>query len=368
MAAFLQRFSGPGRFLSDPPSTDPFHTPPVPGGGRAGILLVNLGTPAAPEPPAIRRFLAEFLADPRVVELPRALWLPILYGVVLPLRPRRLQAKYAGIWMAEGSPLLVHSRRQADAVQLELAARGHDVTVALAMRYGEPSVEAGIRQLREAGCRRILVAPQYPQYSASTTATIVDCVAAHAARLRDQPEFRFIQRFYDDRGYIAAVAHRVRDAWSRHGRGEKLVMSFHGLPKRSVELGEPYYAECLQTGKLLAEALHLAPEHYVVTFQSRFGAAEWLQPYTEPTVVALAGQGVKTLDVVCPGFTADCLETLEEIAQENERAFVAAGGQALRHVPALNDDPAWVGALSSLFERHLQGWETRPARTPGGEA
>ena len=353
-----------GRFLAETLRGDPFTTPPVPGGGRVGVVLVNLGTPAKPEPREIRRFLAEFLADPRVVELPRLLWLPILYGAILPLRPRRIRAKYASVWLPEGSPLMVYSRQQADAVQAELKARGHDVDVVLAMRYGEPSLAQGIEQLRAQGCRRILVAPLYPQYSASTTATIVDKVAQHAARLRDQPEFRFIQRFYDDRGYIAAVAHRVRAAWAEQGgRGQKLVMSFHGLPKRSVQLGEPYFAECVQTGRLLAEALHLTPEQYVVTFQSRFGAAEWLQPYTEPTLKALAAAGTKTVDVVCPGFTADCLETLEEIAQEGAEVFTEAGGESLRYIPALNADPAWVGALSSLLERHMQGWETRP---PGG--
>ncbi len=348
-----------GRYLPEAVSGDPFAREAEPGGGKVGVILVNLGTPAAPETPQIRRFLGEFLADPRVVELPRWLWLPILYGAILPLRPRRIRDKYASIWLDGGSPLMVYSEQQSRAVAAELAARGHQVDVALAMRYGEPSLPNVINALRAKGCRRLLVAPLYPQYSASTTATIVDKVAAHAARLRDQPEFRFIQRFFDDRGYIAALASQVRAHWAAHGRGEKLIMSFHGLPKRSVELGEPYFAECMATGRLLAEALHLSSDQYQVTFQSRFGAAEWLQPYTEPTLKRLAAEGVRQIDVVCPGFVADCLETLEEIRQEAAEAFVEAGGEQLRHVPALNASAAWTGALSSLLENHLQGWDTR---------
>lgn len=351
------------RFLSEPVQGDPFTRPAQPDHGKVGILLVNLGTPAAPEVPQIRQFLAEFLADPRVVELPRWLWLPVLHLAVLPRRPRRIRDKYASIWLEQGSPLLVYSEQKCQAVAQELAARGHHVEVALAMRYGEPSIPTTMDALRAKGCRRLLVAPMYPQYSASTTATVVDRVAAHAARLRDQPEMRFIQRFFDDRGYIAALASQVRTHWAEHGRGQKLVMSFHGLPKRSVMLGEPYYAECMATGRLLAEALHLEPEQYEVTFQSRFGAAEWLQPYTDATLKALAGAGLREIDVICPGFVVDCLETLEEIEQEGADDFKEAGGERLRYVPALNASAAWIGAVSSLLEKHLEGWDTRNPTT-----
>lgn len=362
MTQASKRPSGPSRYLPETLRGDPFTTPAVPGGGRVGVVLVNLGTPERAEPREIRRFLAEFLADPRVVELPRALWLPILHSVILPFRPRRIRQKYASVWMPEGSPLMVYSREQCQAVRAELSARGHDVEVVLAMRYGQPSLAEAITRLRQEGCGRILVAPLYPQYSASTTATVVDKVAAHAARLRNQPEFRFIQRFFDDRGYVAAVASSVRAAWAENGRGDKLVMSFHGLPRRSVELGDPYHAECLASGCLIAEALHLGPDDYVVTFQSRFGAARWLEPYTDAVLRALPGEGVRKVDVVCPGFAADCLETLEEIAQEGAAEFREAGGEVLNYIPALNVQPAWIGALTSLLERHMQGWETRQPR------
>ena len=358
MKRLFARLGEAGRYLPEPRLADPFNRPPDPSAGRVGVMLVNLGTPDAPEKGAIRRFLAEFLSDPRVVELPRVVWWPILNGVILNVRPGKIQEKYETVWMNEGSPLMVWSRRQTEAVDLALQERGYDVDVALAMRYGEPSLAGTLDALRRRGCRRILVAPLYPQYSASTTATVVDKVAAHAALLRDQPEMRFIQRFFDEPGYIAALAHRVRESWAAQGRGQKLIMSFHGLPKRSVELGDPYYAECMQTGRLLAAALDLAPEEYLITFQSRFGAAQWLQPYTEPTVQQLAAQGIREVDVVCPGFVADCLETLEEIALGCEAAFLQAGGQRLRHVPALNDSGIWVQALADLLERNLLGWCT----------
>ncbi len=356
MKRLFERLAGPGRYLPEQVAADPFNQAPAPSAGKIGVMLVNLGTPDAPDSAAIRRFLAEFLSDPRVIEIPRFIWWPILNGVILPVRPGKIREKYAAVWMPEGSPLMVWSRRQADAVRQQLRSRGHEVEVELAMRYGEPSLAGTLDALRGRGCRRILVLPLYPQYAASTTATVVDKVATHMARLRDQPELRFVQRFYDDPGYIAALAHRVSESWAAQGRGQKLVMSFHGLPKRSVELGDPYYAECMQTGRLLAAELGLAADDCIVTFQSRFGAAEWLQPYTEPTVQQLAKDGVREVDVVCPGFTADCLETLEEIALGCEKTFLDAGGKQLRYLPALNDSPAWIEALADLAERNLLGW------------
>ncbi|GAA4327828.1 ferrochelatase [Pigmentiphaga soli] len=330
-------------------------------GARTGLLLVNLGTPDAPTPAAVRRYLAEFLSDPRVVELPRALWWPVLHGPVLMLRPREAARRYASVWTPEGSPLLAWSRRQQAALAAELAARGHEVEVALGMRYGSPSLGQELDGLRARGCGRILALPLYPQYSASTTATVFDALAQRMGRLRDQPELRMVRQFHDDPGYIGALAARVRDFWRRNGRGRLLVLSFHGLPQRSVRLGDPYHGQCLETARLLAQRLELAEGEVMVTFQSRFGAAEWLQPYTEPTLQALARDGVAEADVFCPGFVADCIETLEEIAQQARAAFLRAGGRELRYIAALNDSPEWIGALADMALRNLQGWPTRPA-------
>ncbi|VCU69885.1 Ferrochelatase [Pigmentiphaga humi] len=335
---------------------------------RTGLLLVNLGTPDAPTPGAVRRYLAEFLSDPRVVEIPRPVWLPILYGLVLTLRPRDAAKRYAAIWMEEGSPLAVWSRRQAEALARELSGRGAEVEVALAMRYGNPAIATSMAQLREAGCERILVLPLYPQYSASTTATVFDAVGATLARLRNAPEIRFVRAFHDDPGYLAAMAGRIQAFWQAHGRPRKLLLSFHGLPKRSIGLGDPYYAQCQLTGRLLTERLGLDAEQVEVTFQSRFGAAEWLQPYTEPRLKELAADGVAEVDVFCPGFAADCIETLEEIAVQGREVFLRAGGRQLRYIEALNDDAAWIGALADLAERHMQGWPTRSAGAPSALA
>lgn len=356
----LFRHIWPERFLPETPRDDLFDEhPPAPGPGRVGVLLVNLGTPDAPTPAGIRRYLGQFLSDPRVIEIPRYLWLPILQGLVLRRRPARLAPRYAGIWMEGGSPLLVYSRLQAQGLAQRLAARGLSVEVELAMRYGNPSVAAAMTALRARGCDHILAVPLYPQYAASTTATAVDAVTAHAARLRDQPALRFVKRFHADPGYLDAQAGRIADYWREHGKPEKLVMSFHGLPRYSVELGDPYYRECLQTAALLRERLGLAESEVEVAFQSRFGSARWLEPYTEPTLRELARRGVASVDVVCPGFVADCLETLEEVAQECGRAFLSEGGQQFRYIPALNDSPAWMDALAALVDNHLQGWPVR---------
>jgi ferrochelatase len=331
------------------------------GQGRTGVLLVNLGTPEAPTPGAIRAYLGEFLSDPRVVELPRFMWLPILHGLVLTRRPSRLAPSYAHIWMEEGSPLLVYSRRQAEGVAQRLAARGLDVDVELAMRYGRPSVAEAMRALHERGCEQILVVPLYPQYAASTTATAVDCVAAEAAGMRDQPALRFIKRFYDDPAYLDALAGKIGEFWQANGRPDKLLISFHGLPQRVIEQGDPYLHDCLQTAALLRARLGLSEQQAEVSFQSRFGAARWLEPYTEPRLRALPGEGVASVDVVCPGFVADCLETLEEINQQGRAAFMDAGGRQFRYIPALNDSTAWVDALTALVEKNLQGWPIQAA-------
>ena len=327
---------------------------------RTAIVLCNLGTPEAPEPGAVRRFLAEFLSDPRVVEIPRAVWWPILHGVILRTRPAKSARKYASIWTPDGSPLKVWTEKQAKLLTGYLGERGHRVEVRYAMRYGAPAIAGVLDELKAGGAARVLVLPLYPQYSGTTTASIADAVFDWARRIRSLPELRFVQRYHDDAGYIAALAKRVTDHWMKNGRGDnhKLVLSFHGIPKRAVALGDPYHAECLTTAKLLAQQLGLREDDFVVTFQSRLGRAEWLQPYTEPTLIALAKQGVKRVDVICPGFTSDCLETLEEIAQEGRAAFLISGGREFFHIPCLNDQHEWIAALAAIAIRHLQGWPT----------
>jgi ferrochelatase len=323
---------------------------------RTAVLLVNLGTPDAPTPAALRRYLAEFLWDPRVVEIPRLLWWLILNGVILRTRPARSAAKYASIWTPQGSPLLHWTQRQATLLQDALQRRGHAVLVRPAMRYGAPSLGSVLDGLQAEGATRVLVLPLYPQYAAATTASTFDAVAAWAQRSRRMPELRFINRYHDDPGYIAALAASVRDHWAQHGRGQKLVMSFHGVPARSLALGDPYHCECHKTARLLADALGIDKDAYIVTFQSRLGRAKWLEPYTEPTVQALAQQGVKRIDAICPGFAADNLETLEEIAMEAKEAFLHAGGQRFDFITCLNDRPDWIDALADLSLQHLQGW------------
>lgn len=337
-------------YLPEPPISH--GTPP-----RLGILLVNLGTPDAPSAPAVRRYLKEFLSDPRVVEIPRALWWPVLNGVVLNTRPARSARLYQKIWLPEGSPLLVYSRRQTDALQARFRDAGFPaVELALGMRYGRPSLADALARLRAAHCTRILVFPMYPQYAASTVASGFDALARILTRIRHLPELRFINRFHDHPAYIAALARSVREHWAAHGEPERLLMSFHGLPRRSLDLGDPYHDQCQQTGHLLAAALDLPPERCAVSFQSRFGRAEWLRPYTVPTLEGWAREGVKRVDVVCPGFPADCLETLEEIALGGRAAFLAAGGEQFRYIPALNDRPDWIDALFTIAREHLGGW------------
>ncbi len=325
------------------------------------ILLCNLGTPDAPTPAALRRYLAEFLGDHRVVEIPRPIWWLILHGIILRLRPAKSAAKYATIWTPEGSPLKIWTERQAQALQAWMQQQGHHVTVRYAMRYGNPSMAAQLDALKAEGATRVLVLPAYPQYSGTTTASVFDAVYHWADRVRTIPELRFINRYHDDAGYISALAQRIRTHWQAHGQSDQLVMSFHGVPERTLHLGDPYHCECHKTARLLAQELGLTKEQYTVTFQSRFGKAKWLEPYTEPTVIRMAQAGVKRIDVVCPGFTSDCLETLEEIAQEVREAFLHAGGQAFHYIPCLNDSAAWIEAMGQLTQQHLAGWPTRQA-------
>jgi ferrochelatase len=323
---------------------------------RSAVLLVNLGTPDAPTPAALRRYLAQFLADPRVVELSRWLWRPILHGLVLRTRPRKSAERYARIWSAEGSPLRVWTEKQAKLLAGYLGERGQPVLVRHAMRYGEPSIAHVLDHLKAEGATRVLVLPLYPQYAAATTASAFDAVHAWAARTRALPELRFIARYHDDAGYIRALEQRVREHWRIAGQADRLVLSFHGVPRRALERGDPYHCECRKTARLLGERLQLAPERLVVTFQSRFGRARWLEPYTQATLERLAAAGVRKVDVMCPGFVADCLETLEEIDIEARAAFLAAGGSEFRYIACLNDQHAWIDALAAIAQRHLQGW------------
>jgi ferrochelatase len=329
--------------------------------GGTAIVLANLGTPEAPTAAAVRPYLKEFLSDPRVVEIPRAVWWFILNGIILPFRSKASAKKYASIWSAEGSPLQVHTTRQALLLQGSLGERGHGVKVLPAMRYGKPALTAVLNQLKEEGYGRILLLPAYPQYSGTTTASMWDAVFAHYAKVRNIPELRLVRNYHDDAGYIEALRQSVLKHWEQNGRGEKLVMSFHGVPKRTLMLGDPYHCECHKTARLLATALGLSDDQYLVTFQSRFGKAEWLQPYTAPTLQRLAQEGIRRVDVMCPGFTSDCLETLEEIDMEVRSDFLTHGGAEYRYIPCLNESPAWIAALAGIAERHLQGWPTQVA-------
>ena len=287
----------------------------------------------------MRRYLAEFLSDPRVVELPRWLWLPILHGIVLQTRPAKSAKKYASVWTPEGSPLAVHTIRQTELLRAALAQR----RIEYAMRYGSPTIAEGLKKL--SGCSSVIVLPLYPQFSRSTTETIRDVIGKLSG-----PQVSMVESFHDHPGYVGALAAGIQRHWAAHGRGEKLVMSFHGLPKRAVDRGDPYQDQCLATAKILAGSLRLAPAEYLVTFQSRFGAAEWLQPYTEPTLRQLAKSGTRRVDVVCPGFVSDCLETLEEIAMQGRAAFLEAGGSEFHALPCLNEAPEWIEALAKIVE------------------
>jgi protoporphyrin/coproporphyrin ferrochelatase len=324
---------------------------------RTAILLINLGTPEAPTRAAVRRYLKEFLSDPRVVEIPRLLWWPILNGVILNLRPAKSAAKYAQIWERDGSPLRVHTERQAKLLRGYLGAQAHPALIVdFAMRYGDPSIDAALTRLKQQHCERILVLPLYPQYAASTTATALDAVSDYFRRTRNIPELRMVKHFHDHPAYIAALAESVRRHWTQHGKPDKLLMSFHGLPRYTLERGDPYHCECQKTARLLAEALALAPERYQLSFQSRFGRTEWLQPYTAATLAQWGKQGLRRVDVVCPGFVADCLETLEEIGIEGKADFLNAGGGEFHAIPCLNESDAWIRALAQIALEHLHGW------------
>jgi ferrochelatase len=326
---------------------------------RSALVLVNLGTPDAPTRSAVRRYLKEFLSDPRVVEIPRVLWWLILNLIILPFRSGKSAEKYASIWTGEGSPLKVHTQKQATLLRGALGVRGHSgLKVVMAMRYGSPSLPEVLAQLGAEHCERVLIVPAYPQYSSTTTGSIYDALFGYYAKVRNMPELRLVKHYHDHDAYIDALRDSVLAHWQANGRGSLLVMSFHGVPKRTLLLGDPYHCECHKTGRLLAEKLGLSPRQYMVTFQSRFGKAEWLQPYTAPTLEKLAHDGVGRVDLICPGFTSDCLETLEEIAMEAKHDFLAAGGKEFHYIACLNESPAWIAGLADIAETHMLGWPT----------
>ncbi|MCB1566968.1 MAG: ferrochelatase [Rhodanobacteraceae bacterium] len=319
-----------------------------------GLLVVNLGTPAAPTASAVRRYLAEFLGDPRVVELPRLLWYPVLYGVILPLRGMRSAAAYRRVWTDQGSPLLVESQQLTDGLSHALP----DMRVALAMRYGEPSIPRVLSAMNsDGGLRRLFVLPLYPQYSATTTATVFDAVSEVLRGWRRIPELRFLADYHDDASWLEAAADSVRAHWEAKGRGEHLLFSFHGLPQRYADAGDPYPAQCVAGAEAIASRLGLERRDWSLSYQSRVGREPWLQPYTDLTLDRLAADGVKRIDVVCPGFAVDCLETLEEIAIENAERFHEKGGETLNYIPCLNAAPAHVAALAALVRRQTADWQ-----------
>jgi len=342
---------------------------------RIGVLLVNLGSPAAATAPAVRRYLAQFLSDPRVVEIPRALWWLILHGVILRVRPAASARKYQSIWTAQGAPLVLHTRRQTQLLAGWLGERmkreglpADGAKLAFAMSYGEPDIAGRIAELRAAGCDRLLVLPLYPQYASSTTGSVFDAVTAVLRRRRFVPALRHAAPFYDDAGYVLALARRVNAYWEKHGQPDHLVLSFHGLPKYTLDRGDPYFCHCQKTGRLLARELGYREGQWTLAFQSRFGRAEWLKPYTAEVLRDLGRKHTGRVDVFCPGFVSDCLETLEEIAMEGRQIFLDAGGRELRYIPALNDLPEWIAALGAIVWRDLGGWLAAPADAAALEA
>jgi protoporphyrin/coproporphyrin ferrochelatase len=320
-------------------------------------LLINLGTPDAPTAQALRPYLKQFLSNPRVVEISKWAWWPILNGVILNTRPKKSAEKYAQIWMPEGSPLKVHTARQAQLLRDILAQRIQPVPmVEYAMSIGNPSIAEVLERMKQHGCDRILVLPLYPQYAASSTASAFDEVFAQLKKMRNTPAIRTVKHYHDHPGYIAALAQNVRDYWTKTGKPDKLVISFHGVPRFTLDKGDPYHCECQKTGRLLAEALELDAGKYQICFQSRFGRAEWLSPYTAVTLEQLGKQNTRRVDVVCPGFVSDCLETLEEIAMEGKAIFIQAGGHEFHYIPCLNERDDWIQALTDIALANLQGW------------
>lgn len=346
------QFRGTSNFQHDQPA-------------RVGVLITNLGTPDAPTPKALRRYLRQFLSDPRVVEFPRFLWWFILNGVILVIRPKRSAKAYAGVWRERGSPLLFHTQDQCNALRQRLTEQyGDNIVVEFAMRYGNPAISPALQRLQEQGARKLVVLPLYPQYSGSTSASTFDALADDFRRRRWLPDLRFIMQYHDFPPYINAMAERIERHWAEHGRTEKLIFSFHGIPKRYFLAGDPYHCQCHKTSRLLAERLQLKADEWMLAFQSLFGREEWLKPYLENTLKEMPAAGVKSVQVFCPGFSADCLETIEEVGEENRGYFLEAGGERYEYISALNDEPAHIDALTQLINDQLQGWGM-PENDPG---
>lgn len=322
--------------------------------GKIGLLITNLGTPEAPETKALRRYLAEFLSDPRVVEIPRLLWLIILHCVILRVRPKKSAEAYKEVWTERGSPLKYYTEDQAEGLKSALADK--NVIVEYGMRYGQPSIESGLDRLTAQDCGKILVLPLYPQYASSTTGSTFDAIAKDFTARRALPQLRFISSYYTFDPYITAIAQSIAQYWEANGKADKLVLSYHGLPKYTFEKGDPYYAQCLETSKLIAAKLGIQESEYQTTFQSRFGKAEWLKPYTDATLKAMPGEGIKSVQVVCPGFSSDCLETIEEIDVENREYFMESGGERYEYIPALNASEEHISALASLVQNNIENW------------
>lgn len=323
-----------------------------------GILITNLGTPDAPTPVALRKYLAEFLSDPRIIEVPKPIWWCILHGIILRTRPKKSAEAYEKVWTENGSPLLDISLKQLAAIKTSLQNKTDlPVKVELAMRYGNPSIKSGLEKLREANAKHLLILPLYPQYSATTTASTFDALAKELTQWRWLPELRMVNHYHDNDAYIEALANSIEQHWQINSKPEKLLFSFHGLPKHYFLAGDPYHCECHKTARLVAEKLELDDDEWQVTFQSRFGPREWLKPYTDVTLKELAKKGTKSVNIVCPGFSADCLETIEEINIQNREFFTEAGGEQFSYIPALNDKPEHIELLSNIICQHLQGWE-----------
>jgi len=331
---------------------------------KVGVLITNLGTPDAPKKAELKRYLKEFLSDPRVVEVPRLLWWMILNLVILNIRPKRSAKAYATVWTERGSPLMFHTQDQTNALRDNLQQQyGDNIVVDFAMRYGSPSVDSVIDNMLQQGVRKLVVLPLYPQYCASTTASTFDAIANSFRKRRWIPELRFITHYHDHKGYVKAVADKIQTHWDQHGRADKLIFSYHGIPKRYLLNGDPYHCECHKTSRLIAAELGLTDNEHFTSFQSRFGREEWLKPYTDHSLKAFPGQGVKSVQIVCPGFAADCLETIEEIAEENRDYFLEAGGERYEYIAALNADDAHIQVLTTLLESNLQGWDMSPEST-----
>ena len=318
---------------------------------KTGILLANLGSPTAPTTPAVRRFLKQFLWDPRVVNLPRPLWWAILHFFVLPFRPRKSAKAYRNIWREEGSPLIFLTAQLTERVADKLLDKG--AVTEHVMRYGEPSIAKQLRAFKNAGVDNLIILPLYPQYSSTTTASIYDDVVKELGQWKHLPNIHFISDYHQHSHYITAIAESIERNWQEHGRNDLLLMSFHGLPEQLTKWGDPYFHQCHKTAALIAQKLGIDQKQWMIVFQSRFGKAQWLKPYCVDTLKTLPGLGIKKVDVVCPGFAVDCLETLEEIAMENKAVFIEAGGKEYRYIPALNDSETHVDAIVNLLEQKL---------------